>query len=71
MTVDLNDDYGVTISERRAAKGYLAIGEIFDRKTMKNVGITVRGEGRTWSAASSRAVSEAHMKCPLRRPGEE
>jgi hypothetical protein len=68
MTVDLNPDFGVTISQARGRKGYLAIGEIFARATMKNIGIRVQGEGRTWSAAASRALAEARLKCPSELP---
>ena len=69
MTVDLDEHYGVTISERgRTAKGYLAVGQIFSRKTMRNVGPPVRGEGRTWPAAAERALAAARQACPLGAP---
>lgn len=68
MTSDLNEHYGVTISQARAGSPYVAVGDIFDRKTMRNVGIQVRGEGRTWPSASSRALALARAACPIEPP---
>ncbi|QUD86051.1 hypothetical protein [Phenylobacterium montanum] len=70
MTYDINEYYGVTISQARVGKPYIAVGEIFSRKTMQNVGITVQGEGRTWSAAVGRAMAEAHSNCPTDLPDD-
>ena len=39
------NDYKATIRQGGAAKGDLAIGEIFDWKTMQYIGIAVTGEG--------------------------
>lgn len=64
MTKDLNQHYGVTISQKQAGAPFVAVGEIFSRKTMQNVGISVRGEGRTWVAAANRALRKAHFECP-------
>lgn len=69
MTVDLNEHYGVTISEAdRTSAGYVAVGELFSRRKMDNIGISVRGEGRTWVAASERALNAARAQCPSRPP---
>ena len=70
MTHDINDYYGVTISQARGGRPYVAIGELFSRTTMKNVGISVRGEGRTWSAAATRALAEARANCPAEPPAD-
>jgi len=72
MTVDLNEHYGVTISEAgRTRAGYAAVGELFNRRTMNNIGISVRGEGRTWVSASDRALREARAQCPSRAPTDD
>jgi hypothetical protein len=68
MTYDINEHYGVTISQTRAGRPFVATGEIFSRRTMKNVGIQVRGEGRTWSAAADRALAQARIDCPAEPP---
>ena len=68
MTYDIDDYYGVTISQAQAGKPYVAVGEIFSRKTMRNVGISVRGEGRTWPAAADRAMAEARANFPTDPP---
>ena len=71
MTYDINEYYGVTISQMQAGRPFVATGEIFSRKTMKDVGIRVRGEGRTWPAAASRALAQARAECPVGSPGDE
>ena len=68
MTIDLNEHYGVTISQAQAGNPFVAVGEIFSRSTMKNIGVRVRGEGRTWAAASSRAADQARAECPVGSP---
>ena len=64
MTKDLNEHYGVTISQQQAGAPFVAVGEIYSRTTMQNVGIRVRGEGRTWVAAANQALRQAHAECP-------
>jgi len=64
MTHDINEHYGVTIRQTQAGNPFVATGEIFSRKTMQNVGIRVRGEGRTWPAAATRAMEQARAECP-------
>ena len=64
MTVDLNDEYGVTISHQGSGSRHVSTGEIFKRSTMKNIGIRVEGTGRTRASASERAIAEAYRKCP-------
>lgn len=60
MTADLNEKYGVTISQASASPGhYVAVGSIFNRITHEDVRDDVRGEGRTWASASDRALAEA------------
>jgi hypothetical protein len=71
MTYDINEHYGVTISQTQAGRPFVATGEIFSRKTMQNVGIRVRGEGRTWSAAAGRALVRARAECPAAAPEAE
>lgn len=67
MTLNINEHYGVTISQA-AAGPYVATGEIFSRKTMKNIGIRVQGEGQTWPAAADRAMAAARAECPIGAP---
>lgn len=64
MTFDLNDDYGVTIRQARSGNPFIAVGEIFSRQTMSDIGISVRGQGRTWAAAADRALQQARADCP-------
>lgn len=64
MTLDINVHYGVTIRQTQAGNPFVATGEIFSRKTMQDVGIRVRGEGRTWTAAAKRAMEQARAECP-------
>jgi len=67
MTYDINEHYGVTISQAQAGRPFIAVGELFSRKTMRNIGI----EGRSWSAASSRAIADARANCPADPPDDE
>jgi len=71
MTYDINEHYGVTISQAQAGRPFIAVGELFSRKTMRNIGIEVRCEGRSWSAASSRAIADARANCPADPPDDE
>lgn len=64
MTVNLSGRYGVTITCENGPKGFVALGEIFDRRTMEDIGIQVRGEGRTVASAGDRAIDDARAKCP-------
>lgn len=65
MTVNLDERFGVTVSEeRRLGRGFVAVGRIFDRRTGLGIGVTVRGEGRTWPAAADRAVAAARAARP-------
>jgi hypothetical protein len=68
VTYDINEYYGVTISQTQAGRPFVATGEIFSRKTMANIGIRVRGEGRTWPAAADRALAQARAECPATPP---
>lgn len=68
MTYDIDDYYGVTIGQAQAGKPYIAVGQIYLRRTMANVGIQVRGEGRTWPSATQRALQQARAKCPVAPP---
>lgn len=65
MTYDINEHYGVTISQTQAGNPFIAVGEIYLRRTMADIGIRVRGEGRTWPAAARRALQQAKAKCPV------
>jgi hypothetical protein len=59
-TFDLDEHYGVTVSQQSHERGnFVAVGRIFARKTMKDVGPRVSGSGRTWPSAMNRAVAEA------------
>jgi hypothetical protein len=71
MTYDIDANYGVTISQAQAGRPYVATGEIFSRQTMKNIGIRVRGEGRTWPAAADRALAQARAECPIAPPQDD
>ncbi len=59
-TREVNDRHSVTIrSDRRPHGGWEAEGDIFVTATCKDIGVTVRGEGRTMSSAEARAFVEA------------
>ena len=71
MTFDIDEFYGVTISQEKAGKPYVAVGEIYSRRTMNKIGVRVRGEGRTWSAAADRALAQARAACPMDPPDHD
>ena len=59
-TRQVDDRYSVTIrSDRRAGGGWESEGEIFLTATCRDIGVTVRGEGRTMTSAEARAFAEA------------
>ncbi len=61
----INDQYDLTMAgPRKVATGYEVDGTIWNSQTKKSMKITVRGEGRTISAAQDRAFAEAQQKCP-------
>ena len=68
MTYDIDEHYGVAIGQTQAGPPFIAVGEIFLCRTMANVGIRVRGEGRTWPAAARRALEQARANCPVALP---
>lgn len=59
-TRPIDDRYSVTIrSDRRVRGGWESEGEIFLTATCMDIGVTVRGEGRTMTSAEARAFAEA------------
>ena len=59
-TREIDDRHSVTIrSDRRPRGGWESEGDIFVTATCRNIGVTVRGEGRTLPAAEARAFAEA------------
>lgn len=59
-TRQVDDRYSVTIrSDRRVGDGWESEGEIFLTATCRDIGVTVRGEGRTMTSAEARAFAEA------------
>jgi hypothetical protein len=74
-TRKIDDLHDVTIrSDRRRSGGWEAEGDIFIIATQRHVGVTVRGEGRTMTAAEARAFAEARRWCLTRKrspDGEE
>jgi hypothetical protein len=68
VTHDIDEHYGVTISQAQAGGPFVATGEIFSRQTMTNIGVRVQAEGRTWPAAARRALALARAECPVGPP---
>ena len=67
-TREIDDRHSVTIrSDRRTRGGWESGGGIFVTATCKNIGVTVRGEGRTMSSAEARAFAEARKWSLTRR----
>lgn len=59
-TREVDDRHSVTIrSDRRPRGRWESEGDIFVTRTCKDIGVTVRGEGRTMSSAEARAFAEA------------
>ena len=59
-TRKIDDRHSVTIrSDRRLGGGWESEGAIFVTATRRDIGATVRGEGRTLPAAEARAFAEA------------
>lgn len=74
-TSKLDERYSVTIrSDKRRGGGWEAEGQVFAASTGRNIGVSVRGEGCTKSAADTRALAQARTWCLTRREdpdGEE
>ena len=73
-TSKIDERYSVTIrSDKRRGGGWGAEGEIYVTATGRDIGVTVRGQGRTKSAADGRALAEARTWSLTRRedPDEE
>lgn len=67
-TREIDDRYSVTIrSDGCPRGGWEAEGDIFVTTTCKDIGVTVRGEGRTMSSAEARAFAEARRWSLTRR----
>lgn len=59
-TREIDDRHSVTIrSDRRRTGGWESEGDIFITATCRDIGVTVRGEGRNMSSAEARAFAEA------------
>jgi hypothetical protein len=59
-TRKIDDRHSVTIrSDRRPRGGWESKGDVFVTATCRDIGVTVRGEGRTMSSAEARAFAEA------------
>jgi len=66
-TREVDDRHSVTIrSDQRRTGGWESQGDIFVTATCKDVGVTVRGEGRTMTSAEARAFAEARRWCLTR-----
>lgn len=64
----IDELYSVTVrSEKRRGGGWESEGEIFVTATCRDIGVTVRGEGRTMSSAEQRAFAEARRWSLTRR----
>jgi hypothetical protein len=71
-TRQLDDRHSVTIrSDRRRSGGWESEGDIFVTATCKDIGVTVRGEGRTMSSAEQRAFAQARTWSLTRRSDPE
>ena len=74
-TRKVDDRHSVTIrsDRRRRGGGWESEGDIFVTATCRDIGVTVRGEGRTLPAAEARAFAEARTWSLTRRedPDEE
>lgn len=64
----IDDHYSVTIrSDKRRLGGWESQGDIFATATCRDIGVTVRGEGRTMTSAEARAFAEARRWSLTRR----
>lgn len=71
-TRKIDDLHEVTIrSDRRRTGGWESRGDIFVSATQRDIGVTVRGEGRTMSAAEARAFADARRWCLTRTGADE
>lgn len=71
-TRKIDGRHSVTIrSNKRRGGGWGSEGGIFVTATGKDVGLTVRGEGRTMSSAEQRAFAEARRWCLTRKKDRE
>ena len=71
-TRPIDDTHSVTISsDRRHGGGWESTGDIFLTANCRDIGVTVRGEGRTLPSSETRAFAAARrwsMNRPRRRP---
>lgn len=73
-TRKIDDRHSVTIrSDRRRGGGWESEGDLFVTATCRDIGVTVRGAGRTLPAAEARAFAAARTWSLTRRkdPDEE
>jgi hypothetical protein len=67
-TREIDDRHSVTIrSDKRRGVGWESEGDIFVTATCKDIGVTVRGEGRTMPSSEARAFAEARRWSLTRR----
>jgi hypothetical protein len=69
-TRKIDDRYEVTIrSDPLRRGGWESEGDIYNSETREDVGVRVRGQGRTMPAAEDRAFGEARRWCFEHRMG--
>lgn len=69
-TRKIDDRHSVTIrSDQRRGGGWESEGDIFVTATCRDIGVTVRGDGRTMCSAEARAFAEARTWCLTRTEG--